>query len=83
MKLCFPNNMQPVVLLEWDWIVMRNIFLLSRSKPSKVGTEHIWSSVFPEKKFLLCIQIKGLVLTQTVVLAQLKDFWAVKEEKGR
>ena len=25
-KLCFPNKMQPVVLLEWYWIVKRNIF---------------------------------------------------------
>lgn len=52
--------MQTVALLEWDWIFMRSIFLMSSSKPSKVGTEHAWSNMFTEKKFLLCLQIKGL-----------------------
>lgn len=35
-------------------------FLMSRSKLSKVGTQHTCSSMFTEKKFLLCLQIKGL-----------------------
>jgi len=42
---------------------------MSRSKLSKVGIDLTWSGMFTEKKFLLCLQTKGLFLTQTIILA--------------
>lgn len=78
-ELCFPNKIQPVVLQ--DWVVKRNIFCCL-DKPSRVTTELTWSSALTEEKILLCLQIKGLVLTQTVILAQLEELWSCERRKG-
>lgn len=78
-ELCFPYKTQPVVLQ--DWVVKRNIFCCL-DKPSRVRTELAWSSVLTEEKVLLCLQIKRLVLTQTVILAQLEELWSCERRKG-